>query len=148
MAAFAAFLHHLAAFTLVACIAIEWILIRQPLSLQTARSLRIADTLYGVSAGFLLLIGSLRIAYFEKGLAYYMHNPAFVAKISIFAVVGILSIYPTLLFIRWGASLKRGQLPELSTKQQQRIMRILNLEIIGIILILLNAALMAKGIGS
>jgi putative membrane protein len=62
-----AFLHHLAAFTLVAALAVELVLIRQELTLATARKLPIIDAVLGGAAGVLLIVGLLRVFYFEKG---------------------------------------------------------------------------------
>src|SRR5262245_10954287 len=67
MIVLSAFLHHLAAFTLVATLAIEYVLIRQELTLATARRLTITDAVFGASAGVLLVVGLLRVFYFEKG---------------------------------------------------------------------------------
>ena len=76
-----AFLHHLAAFTLVSAIAVEFVLIRQELTASTARKLLTTDAVYGVAAGALLVIGLLRVFYFEKGPAYYFSSHAFMAKL-------------------------------------------------------------------
>jgi len=94
-----AFLHHLAAFTLVSAIAVEFALIRQELTASTARKLLTTDAVYGIAAGALLVIGLLRVFYFEKGAAYYFSSHAFVAKLSVFIVVGMLSAIPTI--ARW-----------------------------------------------
>ena len=66
-------------------------------------------------------------------------------KMTAFAVVGLLSAYPTIIFLRWGKSLKQNQLPELTPKQTQNIKGILKLELLGIAVILFGAVLMAKG---
>ena len=65
-----AFLHHVAAFTLVAALAVEFVLIRDELTLNSARKLVAADAVFGASAGLVLAIGLLRVSYFEKGAAY------------------------------------------------------------------------------
>ena len=72
-----AFLHHLAAFTLVSALAVELVLLRQELTLAVARRLPIVDAVLGVSAGILLVVGLLRVFYFEKGADYYFHSHAF-----------------------------------------------------------------------
>jgi putative membrane protein len=72
-----AFLHHLCAFTLVSAIAIEFALIRGELTLASARRLQVTDMVYGIAAGALLVIGLLRVFFFEKGAAYYFHSHAF-----------------------------------------------------------------------
>ncbi|MFZ6767903.1 DUF2214 family protein [Undibacterium sp. Di26W] len=142
-----AFLHHLAAFTLVSSLVAEMILIRQPLSLSSAKSLRTLDGIYGVSAMLILVMGMLRVIYFEKGAAYYLHNHAFMLKMTAFIVVGLLSIYPTMIFLRWAPALKQNQLPLLSPAQAKNIRRVLHLELAGIVIIILGAVLMAKGAG-
>jgi len=140
-----AFLHHLAAFTLVSSLVAEMMLIRQPLSLSSAKSLRTLDSIYGVSAMLIVVMGILRVIYFEKGTAYYLHNHAFMLKMTAFIVVGLLSIYPTMIFLRWGPALKQNQLPQVSPAQATKIRRVLHLELAGVVIIILGAVLMAKG---
>jgi putative membrane protein len=139
MNAFMAFLHHLAAFTLVAALVVEFVVIRDELNTRTARRLARADMLLGISAGVLLVVGLLRVFYFEKGAAFYFHNAAFIAKLVLFVLVALLSIYPTLKFLSWKKGLDPASVPA--------IRRILHLELAGVVLILLFAALMARGIG-
>src|SRR5215831_9959304 len=108
MSATFAFLHHVAAFALVSTLAIEFILIRSEPTFKTARTLLIVDALFGASAGAVLVIGLLRVFFFEKGAMYYFHSVPFIAKLSLFAIVGLLSIYPTRQYLSWRASLKQG----------------------------------------
>src|SRR5688572_24015673 len=116
-----AFLHHLAAFVLVAALAVEFVLIRDPLTLERARRLQLADMVLGIAAGTVLVVGLLRVFYFEKGAAYYFQNYAFLAKLGLFLLVALLSIYPTVVFIRWGRDLRRGQLPMLDAKRARTL---------------------------
>src|SRR5258705_5962313 len=104
-----AFLHHVAAFTLVSAVAIEFALIRQELTLSSARKLQVTDMVLGMAAGALLLIGLLRVFLFEKGASYYFHNHAFLTKFSLFIVVGLLSIIPTMEFLSWRDAVEAGQ---------------------------------------
>lgn len=147
MAALFAFLHHLTAFALVAAISAEFILIRGALTIDTARKLRAADAVYGASAGLLLLVGLLRVLYFEKGAAFYWGNAFFIAKLTLFIIVGLLSVYPTLQFAAWRKALKLRQVPMVEESRLHAIRRIVHWELAGIVLILLCAALMARGIG-
>lgn len=147
MSAFLAFLHHLAAFTLVAALAIEFVLIRDAITIERARRLRIVDAVFGASAGLLLVVGLLRVFYFEKGAAFYFSNAFFIAKLALFVAVGLLSIYPTLEFTAWGKALKAGQAPVTNRGKLHRIRSIMHWELVGVVLILLCAALMARGVG-
>jgi len=137
--AFMAFLHHVAAFTLVAALVVEFVLIRDPLTPALARRLARADMILGMSATVLAVVGLLRVFYFEKGAAFYFHNAAFIAKLALFIAVALASIYPTVKFLRWRKALDPAAMPA--------IRRVLHLELVGIVLILLCAALMARGLG-
>jgi len=147
MTPFLAFLHHLAAFALVAALAVEFILIRGEINLRTARKLQLVDMAFGMSSGVVLVVGLLRVFYFEKGASYYFHSAPFIAKLSLFAIVGLLSIYPTREFVSWAKSLKQGQMPTVAERKIASIRSVIHWELAGVVLILLCAALMAKGVG-
>jgi putative membrane protein len=140
-----AFLHHLAAFTLVAALAIEFILIRMELSLATARRLLIADAVLGASAALVLIAGLLRVFYFEKGATYYFSNHAFLTKLAVFILVAVLSIVPTMEFLSWRKSLNAGQVPQPAAGKLKLVGRFIHIELAGMIIILLAAAMMARG---
>jgi putative membrane protein len=147
MSPFLAFLHHLAAFTLVAALVIELVLTKEDLVVNSARRILLADLAFGTSAGIVLVLGLLRAVYFEKGASYYFHSVPFVAKLSLFLMVGLLSIYPTMEFLSWRASVKQGQAPAVADRKMRAIRSIIHWELIGVVLIILCAALMAKGVG-
>jgi putative membrane protein len=140
-----AFLHHLAAFTLVSTVPIEFTLIRQELTLASARRLQVADMVLGIAAGALLVIGLLRVFFFEKGADYYFHSHAFMTKFSVFVAIGLLSIIPTVEFLSWRGVLKAGQVPTISAKKLRLVTAVIHGELFAIVIILLCAAIMARG---
>ena len=140
-----AFLHHLCAFPLVAAVAIELTLIRQELTLASARRLQVTDLVLGIAAGALLVIGLLRVFFFEKGASYYFHSHAFLGKLSLFVVIGLLSIIPTREFLSWRGALKAGQAPAIEARKMKRITAVIHGELAAIVIILLCAAIMARG---
>src|SRR5690242_19715774 len=140
-----AFLHHLCAFTLVGALAIEFALIRQELTLASARRLLTTDMVYGIAAGALLAIGLLRVFFFEKGAAYYFHSRAFLAKFSLFILVALLSIVPTMEFLSWRGAVSTGQVPAIEVKRLRRVSTVIHVELAAIVVILLCAAIMARG---
>jgi putative membrane protein len=140
-----AFLHHLSAFTLVSAIAIEFALIRQELTRASARRLQVTDMVYGIAAVALLVIGLLRVFFFEKGASYYFHSHAFLTKFSVFIVVGLLSIIPTIEFLSWRGAVRAGQVPTIGAKKLRLITAVIHGELFGIVIILLCAAIMARG---
>jgi putative membrane protein len=142
-----AFLHHLAAFATVSALAVEVVLFKPPLSLLQARRLVRTDTVFGAAAGAVLVIGMLRVAYFEKGPSYYWHDTFFIAKLSAFLLAALISIYPTVTFLSWNNSLKAGTVPEISAERTRRVRTCLMLELTAIVVILLCAPFMARGFG-
>jgi putative membrane protein len=140
-----AFLHHLCAFTLVSAVAIEFALIRGELTLASARRLQVTDLVLGIAAGALLIIGLLRVFFFEKGAEYYFHSNAFLTKLLLFIVIGLLSIIPTVEFLSWRGALQAGQVPTIGAKKLRLVTAVIHGELFAIVIILLCAAIMARG---
>jgi putative membrane protein len=143
MAAFAAFLHHVAAFTLVAALAIEFVLLRGELTPARSRELRAVDAIFGAAAGLLVVIGLARVFYFEKGASFYGHNAFFIAKMVLFVAAALLSIYPTMTFLSW----RRTSMPAAQAATLARIRKLVHWELALVLGIVFCAALMARGIG-
>lgn len=142
-----AFLHHLAAFAVVASLAVEVALFKPPLTAQQARRLVATDTIFGAAATVVLIVGLLRVEFFEKGPAYYWHDLFFLIKFGAFVLAGLISIYPTLTFLSWRKAIRAGAVPEVSAEHTRRVRLCLMLELTAIVVILGCAALMARGAG-
>lgn len=142
-----AFLHHLAAFTLVGALAVEVLMFKPPLTVGQARKLQRTDQIFGAAATVLLVVGLLRVAYFEKGTAYYFANGFFLAKFALFMAAALISIYPTMLFISWSRAIRQGHAPDITPQAVKRARLCLMLELTAILGILLCAPFMARGIG-
>jgi putative membrane protein len=142
-----AFLHHAAAFAIVAVLTAELVLLKDDLTLVSARSVLRMDAAYGIAALALLVVGFLRVFYTEKGADYYFHSGTFLAKIALFAIVGLLSIRPTLQFLRWRTALRAGRVPELNAVDRRRIRMLVHIELTLLFVVMLLAVMMARGIG-
>jgi putative membrane protein len=143
-AAIFAFLHHLAAFALVAVLVGEMLLLNSELNLANARRLQRLDAALGISASVLLIVGLVRVFYFEKGWEYYFDSFFFIAKLTLFLVVGTLSVVPTLEFLAWRKATNQGQAPTVAPDKLRRVRMIVHIELLGVVLIILCASLMAK----
>jgi len=142
-----AFLHHLAAFSLVAALAVEVATFKPPLSAPQARRLQRVDLVFGLAAAAVLIVGALRVLYFEKPALYYLHDVYFLAKLGAFLFAALVSIYPTITFLSWNPALKAGATPQLTAERTRRVRMCLMLELTAIVVILACAALMARGFG-
>ena len=142
-----AFLHHAAAFVVVAVLVVELVLLKGELTLTSMRSLVRMDAAYGIAAAVLLIVGLLRVFYTEKGAAYYFASGTFLAKFALFLIVGLLSIYPTLTFLRWRPALREQRVPTLAADVRRTLRLLVHVELTLLFVIMLLAAMMARGIG-
>lgn len=141
-----AFLHHIAAFGLVAVLVAQLILLRSELTLPNARRLQGLDMALGGFAGTLFVIGLLRVFFFEKGQEYYFGNVFFLTKLALYLVIGALSAIPTREFIAWRKATSQGQAPSVDTAKLRTLRMVVHLELLGVVIIILCAALMARGL--
>ncbi len=98
--------HHIAIVTLVVLIAMEFALLRPGITAANLRRVTHIDAAYGACAGLVVVIGVCRVVWGWKGPAFYMSNPWFWAKMVSFALIGLLSIPPTLALLKWRKALK------------------------------------------
>ena len=91
--------HHIAVFGLVALLAMEGLALKDGV-VDPVRLAKI-DGVYGLVAGLVIAIGVCRVIWGGKGWAYYAENPFFWSKVGLFLAIGLLSIGPTLLILRW-----------------------------------------------
>ena len=142
-----AFLHHAAAFVIVGVLTAELVLLKGELTLVSARSVLRIDAAYGIAAAVLLVVGFLRVLYWEKGPAYYFHSGPFLVKIALFLIVGLLSIYPTLQYLGWRGALRAGKAPALEAPMRRRLRMLVHVELTLLFVIMLCAAMMSRLIG-
>jgi len=142
-----AFLHHAAAFVIVGVLTAELVLLGGDLTPASARSILRMDVAYGIAAVVLLIVGFGRVLYTEKGPTYYLHSIPFLVKISLFLIVGLLSIYPTFQFLGWRGALRAGRAPALAAPVRRRLRMVVHIELTLLFVIMLCAALMARLIG-
>ena len=105
------------------------------------------DAAYGIAALVLLVVGLSRVFFTEKGAAYYFHSGTFIAKLTLFVIVGLLSIYPTMQFLRWRPALREQRVPQIDTSTRRKLRMTVHIELTLLLVILLLAPMMARGIG-
>jgi putative membrane protein len=142
-----AILHHVLVFALAGVIAFEVGVVRPGLAAADLRRLGKVDMWYGILAGLILVVGFSRAVFAAKGWAYYSVNHFFWAKIGAFAVVGLLSIQPTVAYIRWRAAQKDDPAFLPNARQIATVRRFLWAEVFFFALIPVFAAAMARGYG-
>ncbi|MDL5031083.1 DUF2214 family protein [Pelomonas sp. APW6] len=141
-----AIFHWLAILTLVVFISSEAALCRvEWLNAAVVKRLQRVDLIYGIAAVALLASGLLRAFLGMKGSAWYWGQPLLHAKLTLFVVVGLLSIKPTLTFRRWGRALDAtGRLPEAAEIAATRRLVMIQAHLILVFPIL--GAMLARGV--
>ena len=138
--------HHWLVFAISALLAAELALVRPGIGRRELKLLGRIDSIYGALAGAVILVGVARVYFGLKGWEYYVYNQIFWAKMAAFVVVGLLSIPPTLRIIRWNRAIVEPDYAvpdaEISTTR-----RYLWLEALVLALVLVFAAMMARGYG-
>jgi putative membrane protein len=141
------FLHFVFLLILAGALSAEAFVLRLPLSAPVARLLLRIDLFYGLSAVGLLLAGAARVMWGAKGWAFYLAQPFFWAKLALFALIGVVSIWPTLAFFRWAKAYKRAADFTAPAAELKRVRRLVMAELHLLALVVLSAALMARDIG-
>lgn len=141
------YLHFVFAFLIVGALCAELFMLRLPIGAEAARRVLRADLFYGIGSVLLVLAGAARVLWGAKGWAFYEAEPFFWAKMATFVAIGLCSIKPTRMFLRWAKAAKADPAfaaPEAEVKAARRWVMI---EVHLLALLLLFAALMARGIG-
>jgi len=134
--------HHLLIFALFAILIAEWVEVRPDMTAAAARRVARIDIGYGMLAALILAVGFSRAVYAAKGWNYYAHNAFFWAKLGVFAAVGLLSVPPTLAFIRWRRAALAPEAADVA-----RVQRFIHAELLLFALLPGFAAAMARGYG-
>ena len=142
----AAFIHHLAAFIVVGTLMVELVVLKGDLTPTSARSVLRMDAAYGIAALVLLVVGFLRVFYTEKGTAYYFASGSFLTKLTLFIIVGLLSIYPTMKFLGWRKAVREGRVPDFDAGTRRKVRMLIHVELTLLFVIMLMAVMMARGV--
>lgn len=139
--------HHVLVFALAGILAYEIGVVRVDMSARAGASVARVDLWYGILAVAIIVVGFTRATVAAKGWGYYSVNAFFWAKIATFAVVGLLSIGPTVIFIRWRRAAQATPAFTPSREDIRRVRRFLWAEVAFFALIPIFAAAMARGYG-
>lgn len=142
-----AYLHFTAIFVLFAFLSIELVLLKGELTPPVIRMLGRMDVWYFGSAAVVLATGFSRMAFGAKGAEFYLSSWPIYVKVGLFVLVAALSVIPTLRFIDWRRRLDHDAAWRVPQAEQQRMRRMVLIEVHIAALIPLVAVIMARGLG-
>lgn len=142
-----AYLHLLAILTMVVFISSEAALCRvQWLNAAVVERLAKIDRVYGIAALAVIATGVVRTVWGIKGTAWYWTNPLLHAKLTLVVVIAVVSIFPTLTFMRWRKALRNnGALPGETEIRKTRKLVMVQAHLLAIIPLV--AVFLARGFG-
>ena len=131
--------HFIAVFAIVGAIFAEQFLISKTMTRAEVKPISKVDAIYGFGALFVLLAGLTLWFWVGKPATFYSRNWLFHSKLTLFLVLGLLSVYPTIFF------LKNRKGNDLDTKIEvpQIVIILLRLELVIIIIMPALATLMS-----
>ncbi|MBI1769947.1 MAG: DUF2214 family protein [Bacteroidetes bacterium] len=137
------YVHFISIFTIVGTLASEHLILKKELKRAEIGKLARIDMVYGLAAMTLLIVGlTLWFGSVGKPAVYYTKNWIFHTKLTLFLIVGLLSIYPTIFFVK-----NRKGNPEEIVAIPKTIFMMLRMELLLLFIIPMLAGLMSRGIG-
>lgn len=138
--------HYLAVLMMMAGAGAELYLLKLSPNAETVRLLPRVDRFYGITAGLVLVTGLLRMYHGGKGADWYWHNGLMHGVITAFILAALISIVPTVRFMRWSKQLDSGALPSADTVRKTRILVHVQLTLVALVALLIT--MVAKGFGA
>lgn len=142
-----AYLHFTAIFLLFAFMTVEVMLMRGALDPAAVRLLARVDIWYFGSAIAALITGMLRLGFGAKGSDFYLSSWPIYVKVGLFIAVGLISIQPTMTFMRWKKSFDHDPAFRVGDEERRRVRKYLMIEVHLAALIPIFAVVMARGLG-
>lgn len=142
-----AYLHYACILILAGALSAEALLLRASPGAATIATLVRSDILYMIAAVLALASGAGRLLFGVKGMAFYLSNPWFHAKVALFVVIGLISIGPTRRFIQWRKSSLANPAFNPPAADVAATRRLVMLEVHLLALLPLAAVCMARGFG-
>jgi len=123
----------------------EHLILKPSIKKDQIKSLATIDLIYGLSAIIVLTTGLLRWFVYGKGYDYYMSTHLFHIKLTLFIVLGILSIFPTIKILKWKKQINHGEEPDITEKGVKKLLMFIRIELLIIAIIPLLAVLIVRG---
>lgn len=136
------YVHFVSIFLIFSSLAGEYIMLKPQMTRKEIHRLSLLDSLYGINALILLFAGLSLWLWLGKPAEFYTKNWIFHVKLTLYIIVAILSIYPTVFFLKK----RKGNKEEL-VEIPPKIKFLIRMELLILLIIPILAGLMSKGIG-
>lgn len=141
------YLHYIGIMSLMGALITEHVVLKPGITKTDIKSLAQVDVIYAVSAAIVLITGLLRWFVVDpKGADFFTKNPMFHIKLTLFVVIVVLSVFPTIKFLKWKKQSNLDGNFEPDNKAVKKQLMFIRIELLLIAIIPLLAVLVAGGI--
>lgn len=137
------YLHFISLILVMAAVLMQHLLLRSELTRAEIARLQRIDLVYAIAVVVVLLTGFAQWFWAGKPAEFYSSNPIFHTKLTLFLLIGIVSIYPSVFFGKG----KKGDPDEVVAIPKVIVMSV-RIELLLLFLMPLLATLIARGIGN
>ena len=136
------YIHFIGIIGLSSALVSEHLLLSKVMTKAQIKRIAIVDGIYGLSAMVTLIAGLLLWFVVGKPANFYTSNGLFHGKITLFLIMAVLSIFPTVFFM------KNRKTDAEEIEIPKKIVMIIRIELVALLIMPLMASMMAKGFGS
>lgn len=94
------YIHFIGIMALAGCLVMQHLLIKNENKIEELKKIAFIDIIYGISAALTLIAGLALWLFVGKDSSFYLQNGVFHAKLTLFIVIALLSIYPTMFYLK------------------------------------------------
>ena len=142
-----AYFHYAAIFVTITALVAEFFLYRPPIPAKVASILPKIDLVYGIGSVLAVGTGFARALWFEKTWDFYRHSSLVWLKVALVALWGLLSIVPTIHFLRIARLTPSGGVLSIEPTLSSRVRKLIVAQLAIVPWIPLVAVLMSRGLG-
>ena len=140
---FLRYVHFICIFAIVGSLSSEHLLLKKSMTRREIGRLASVDAVYGIAALVLVAAGlTLWLGSIGKPAVFYTKNWIFHTKLTVFILIGLSSIIPTVFFTK-----NRKGNPDEVVEVPSRVVMMVRIELALLVIMPLLAGLMAHGVG-
>ena len=145
MHTFIHYLHILGIMLLMGSLMAEYLIAKTKTTNESVRMLSIANSIFLISLVVVLISGLFRWFMFGKGNDFYMTNPFFHTKLTLYIILAIIAFFPSRKINKWKKQLNNDSSFLVAEKENKSLFLLFRIEFVLIIIIPLLAVLVARG---
>lgn len=135
------YLHFIGIMSLASTLVMQHLILSSQVTKEQLKKIAFIDIIYAISAGLTLIAGLSLWLWVGKDASFYSTNWVFHLKLSIFVLIALLSIYPTIFFI------KSKNSNDENVKIPKVIIMLIRMELALVFLVPILGVLIAQGSG-